>query len=36
VGVLAVFPKQHRVPAFVILAALILGAIALGASKVLG
>lgn len=30
VGIMAVFPKAHRVAAFVILSALILGAIALG------
>lgn len=36
VGILAVFPEQHRVWAFVVLALLILGLVALGAAKWLG
>lgn len=36
VGILAAFPKEHRVLAFVVLALLVLGLVALGAAKILG
>jgi hypothetical protein len=36
VGFLAVFPKEHRLLALIVLVALVLGLVALGAAKLLG